>query len=343
MRCTESLLEPISARPETLFSGRFRGPLFALMVALLASCQGAGSARSTGATSPPSPSSAEPSIALEDATAAPSENWDNIGITWMPSASPPASTGSPAQASTRAPARPIARRPSAVDEPTGPAWMLVLRTFTGEGSESAAAAMASQLPRFDPRLAATRVHTTPRGSMLVFGRYSGPDDPRVPSDRDWVKSLALNGQLLFPRVMLSRINLGGPTSQFALRSVRQQYPNVDPLYTLEIGVWGVFDGNLSLEEVQRKAEAQVQKLRTQGELAFVHHDFDREMSMITVGLFDSRAINAQSGLLSDEVEEAMRRYPTYSVNGEPLLEPIDPRRPSLGTQAKKPVLVEVPR
>lgn len=225
-------------------------------------------------------------------------------------------------------------------------WTVVLATFAEEGHAEAAANMIQQLRTLAPELATPRVHRTSRGSLVVYGEYESPRSPAAQRDLQQIKQITSRGRRVFPRAMLSRINLRSAQERFhplELLSVRKHYPNVDPLYTLEVAVWGDFEsGQLTLAEIHRQAEAYVARLRAGGLEAYFHHDDDKQLSSVTVGVFDRTAINPQSGLYSPEVNELMRRFPARLVNGEPLNELIDRRRPSRGTRVQRPMLMHVP-
>ncbi|MHC4947148.1 MAG: hypothetical protein ACYTG1_02645 [Planctomycetota bacterium] len=226
-----------------------------------------------------------------------------------------------------------------------PPWAIVLATFSRPGHAEAAATMVGEVRRVAPDLAAgTRIQTSESGSMVVYGRYDDPTDAGARRDLELIKERVYEGRPLFPRAMLGRVDRSGDaTGRFSLRAVRRQYPNVDPLYTLQVAVWGDFDGGMSRDERRRRAEAHAGELRVQGFDAYVDHDDARGLSVVTIGLFDRTAVDPQSGLMSPDVERLMRRFPEHLVNGEPLLEPIDRRNPSRGTKVQRPRLVEVPR
>lgn len=238
--------------------------------------------------------------------------------------------------------------PPADSQPQSPyVWSIVLQTFTEGDHRAAAGRMISQLPSIDPILAQARSHTTSSGSMVVYGEYDSPDSSAAQSDLDLIKGITISGRPVFGRAMLSRINLNaarGQYGQYELLSVRQRYPNVDPLYTLDIAIWGTDEetGSLTLEQAQAEAEAYARRLRAQGVDAYYHHDPDRGFSTVTVGLFDHNAIDPASGLYHRDVQAFLRRFPNRLVNGEPLHVYIDPQRPDLGTEAQAPRLVLVP-
>lgn len=235
--------------------------------------------------------------------------------------------------------------PDHADEPSGgPIWSIILGTYTGPGHAASARRMLSELPRVSPVLTSARVHQTDDGSMVVYGRYDGPDDERAQDDLREIKSIKINDRPVFPRAFLSRISSGADArSPYALMNVRRQYPNTDPLYTLQVAVWGDFgSGQLPREEIRRQAEAYVLELRAQGHEAYVHHSKAQTLSIVTIGLFDHRAFDAKAGIDSPELRRVKEQFPVHLVNGEELNEPIDPRRPAAGTRVQTPRLVKVP-
>ncbi len=226
-------------------------------------------------------------------------------------------------------------------------WSIVFATFASEAHQKAAATMVQQLPTVADELRAARVHTTSSGSSVIYGSYESPSDPAAQRDLKWIKNLTIGELKIFPRAILSRIRRQPSPSSLpptALLSVRQRHPHVDPLYTLQVAVWGDFEsGQLTLAEIQRQAEAYALTLRAQGFESYFHHDADRRLSVVTVGLFDYRAVDSGSGLYSPEVEAMMEKFPAHLVNGEPLNELIDRRKPQRGTRVQEPMLVNVPK
>jgi hypothetical protein len=230
-------------------------------------------------------------------------------------------------------------------QPRSSYWTVLLGTYTGPDHATAAANMVRSCATIDPALGAAHVHTSSKGSSVLFGFHDDPSDPGAQRDLKWVKSLELGGRQVFPRAMLTRINVrsaSGQLKRHELLSVRKLYPRLHPLYTLEVAIWGDFDTGTPLEEIQRNAERYAAELRGQGYEAYFHHDDDRRMSMVTVGLFDSSAIDAESGILAPEVELLKRKFPARLVNGEPLNELVSRRVPERGTRVQQPRLVLVP-
>ena len=227
-------------------------------------------------------------------------------------------------------------------------WAIAISTSTEEDHARQAqqnrAQIAQAAPQLGPKL---WVHTTARGSMVVYGQYMEPEDAAAQRDLQMVKDVDINGRKLFAGAMLSRLE--NPAAQANLHphdllSLRRQFPNVDPMYTLDIAVWIAEEGSVSSwNDTRARAERYTAQLRGRGFEAFFHHDHVRRMSTVTVGKFDSRAFDQRSGLLSGGVRELMEQFPARLVNGEELLERTNPRDPNSSTRPQGPIFVEVPR
>ncbi len=225
-------------------------------------------------------------------------------------------------------------------------WSIVLATFSADDHKAAAARTLGQLPQIDPLLAAARVSPTSEGSLVVYGSYDTATDAAAQRDLDWVKSLSINNRPAFPRAMLTRLKPpeARPRDPMDLMSARQRHPRVDPLYTLEVAVWGDFEsGTLSREQIHANTERYARELRGRGFEAYFYHDDDKRLSLVTVGLFDRTAIDPRTGFFSPPVEALLKQFPAHLVNGAELREPIDSRHPSRGTRVQRPMLVHVPK
>lgn len=232
-------------------------------------------------------------------------------------------------------------------------WSLVLGTFTGADHKASAERMLDNLRTIAPEAAAgARVHTTAKGSMVVFGRYTGRDDPNAVADEQRLKRLTHQNRKVFNRLILTRLDLRlteGQLHPHDLLSARRAHPKVDPLYTLDVAIWMANEDpahkagdRLMYEEAKRQAEAHAAKLRAQGYEAYFYHDQANKRSIVTVGLFDRTAINSTSGLYSSRVTDLVKKFPARLANGEPAFEFIDKYFPKLGTKPQTPVLVLVP-
>ena len=192
-----------------------------------------------------------------------------------------------------------------------------------------------------------RICTVSEGSLVVYGDYAGWRDETARDDLKRLRDLTVNDQQLFPTAMLTEIKpVRDPASigEDELLWVRVQYPDIRVLYTLEVAIWSDFEsGTLTVDQRRREAIRYARVLRQQGFPAFHHHDEARNMSMVTIGVFDHSAIDASSGLKSAQVERLMMDFPQRMVNGEPLVNLYDPQDPSKGGRPQPPRLVEVPK
>ena len=226
-------------------------------------------------------------------------------------------------------------------------WGVLLNTFDDLGHEMAAQRMAQTCRSMSPILNNTWIHSKRRGSSVLIGRFRSADDPAARRLLNDVRAIERNGRSVFPRPMLVRIDPRKRPEDFGemeLLRVRGLFPD-QTLYTLQVEVWSDFGtGELSAAQVRARAEEACGRLRREGWTAYVHHEVDRVISSVTVGLYDNRSIDAESGLdLDAALIRARKRFPYHLVNGEELQEPIDPRRPALGTRRQAPQLVEVPK
>ena len=240
------------------------------------------------------------------------------------------------------------RRAAAGTAGDGTVWTIVLATFPSKtGAMAAADRMAEQLGTLAPDLSDVWVHSTRGGAMVLSGHYDSAGSPAAQADLRRIKRTLIGEQPAFAQAMLTRVRLRTMTARldpYALMSVRLRYPNRTPLYTLEVGIWSDFEsGELSLDEIHLKAEAQTRQLRSQGFEAYFYHDDDKRMSSVTVGVFDHNAIDSRSGLFSPALQQLMDRFPAHLVNGEELLEPIDGRDVRRGTRVQKPTPVLIPK
>jgi hypothetical protein len=229
-------------------------------------------------------------------------------------------------------------------------WSVLLQAFpASRGSDQAAAMeLLRRMQPVDPRLRQAFIHTDSRGSMVLFGRHGAADDASAQADLAFIKEIRLGGQPLFPRAMLTRIRVVRDPSTIGpmeLLSTRLANPEVRELFTFQVAVWGTFreyadrgQRTPDWDEVRRRAEAQVRDLRSRGYQAYYHHDDDKQLSMITIGVFDRTAFDAQAGLyLHPMLERLAREFTQHLVNGEPVV-----MRKAGQEIPQQPLLVMVP-
>jgi len=229
-------------------------------------------------------------------------------------------------------------------------WSVILQTFPANGGpgQSGATELLRRMQPVDPGLSQAFIHTTDEGSMVLFGRHRAPDSEAAQADLAYIKGIEVGEQPLFPRAMLTRIQLPRDPASYGpheLLSTRIQNPQHRDIYTFQVAAWGTFseyarrgESALSWDEVQDAAEEQARELRARGFQAYYHHDEDKELSMVTIGVFDRTAYDVQSGLYLDpRIDRLVREFPAHLVNGEPVMMQRGSRE-----VPQPPLLVEVP-
>lgn len=229
----------------------------------------------------------------------------------------------------------------------GPGFSIVLATFGGTSHREEAEQYRQRAAVLLPDMAdSIRTHPSAGGSLVVCGRYTGWKDAGAKQDIKTLQELTINGVQVFPQAILTELSTPrDPNSidEAELVSLRFRYPDIRVLYTLEIAIWGDFESGQWPESTRRAAaERHARSLRQRGVPAFYHHDPAREMSMVTVGVFDHRAIDGQTGLRSPQVERFLMDFPERMVNGEQVIDLYDPSDPSKGGRPQEPRIVEVP-
>jgi len=225
-------------------------------------------------------------------------------------------------------------------------WTVVLGTYDHDNARTAATNMLRQLRQMDPVFSEARVHETSQGAMVILGRFDSPDDAAAQQTLHTVKDVTYRGRTLLPKAMLSRIKPNVDPRQRSpldLLSVRREYPNADPLYTLDVAMWSDFgSGEMSWQEIRRKTIAYARELRGKGYQAYFYLDRDQRIGQVTVGVWGGQAVDRRTGFLHSEVRQLLEQFPVRRVNGEPLREPVDRDNPNRGTRVQKPQLVLVP-
>lgn len=226
----------------------------------------------------------------------------------------------------------------------GPAWSVLLGTFTGEDHATAANAARERLAARIPEVNTCFIRRVQQGSVLLVGRFSGPADPAAQAKLKELKALVVDGQRPFATAMLTRVATDAePPGPYDVRRLRQRFPNVKPLYSLQVAAWSTFgEKGSSRPEMRTAAENYCKELRAKNVEAWVHHDDDSGTSIVTVGHFDHTAYDSKSTLFSPDVERFKKQFPRHLVNGAEVLIPIDPRKPDGAKRPQGCQLVEIP-
>ncbi len=251
------------------------------------------------------------------------------------------------------PGQPGVERPAMVSDrasrpPRAPRFGICLATFTDPDHRRSSQLYAQRIGMLVPDMAdGLSLHSDDAGSMVLFGDYSGWQDPSVAETTKRLRLVQVEGRPLFLNPILTEVTVPRDPSDIGpleLLSLRVQFPEIRTLYTLEVAVWGDFGGGeLADDERRRLAEDYARLLRGQGHQAWYHHDESKRMSTVTVGAFDHTAIDAASGIRSAAVERVLAGFRARLVNGEVLMIPVSRNNPAAGMKPQQPFLVEVPQ
>jgi hypothetical protein len=203
-------------------------------------------------------------------------------------------------------------------------WAIAIASLRGPERQSAAAVA---LHRFRTEGGLPEAYIQERGeaSVIVYGHYTGPEDPRVKPDLERLWKMEYSGVYPYALAFLAppeRIE-SAIVSEYDLRRAKQVYGKA-AVYTLQIGRYGREDlprpTEADLAEARKLAEAAAIKLRQEGELAFFYHG--RTVSHVTIGVFDERDFQPARDLdpfgkptESQRLRELRQRFPYDLYNG----------------------------
>jgi len=162
-----------------------------------------------------------------------------------------------------------------------------------------------------------KVFVTTRGpaTFVGLGRYADPAAART--DLANVRGAVIGGDRPFADSFLappSQRGQAGTRPEMNLLSATEQYGESAKM-TLAIAAYEAPPGatKADRDEAQKQAEAAVEILRQQGELAFYHHG--QRQSVVTVGLFGDKDIATNTRRESERLATLRKRYPVYLLNG----------------------------
>src|SRR6185295_17498697 len=85
-----------------------------------------------------------------------------------------------------------------------PTWSVLLATFAKEDHAAIAAAIREKIVKQYPTLKDCFVERVEKGSVILVGRFKGPDDPAAQAKLKEVKALDEGGHKHFAMAMLTR-------------------------------------------------------------------------------------------------------------------------------------------
>lgn len=209
-------------------------------------------------------------------------------------------------------------------------WAIVLYMFRGPRALEAA---KQGLFKVQTQLGLQDAYLGERsgGVAILYGRYTGPQDPRAQTDLATIKAIKIDEEPLFTEAILAPPQAApgeGALPDFDLALVKDTNP--EAVYTLQVGIYRNMDGrdatSQELADFRDAAERAVVALRAQGQEAYYYHG--PRSSTVTVGLFtdEDYLISVRDELgqmqklprprLSARVRDAMDANPYNLVNGQ---------------------------
>jgi hypothetical protein len=190
------------------------------------------------------------------------------------------------------------------------AWSIALATFSVGDHRAGAEALQAQLAR-EHDLPGTTIVSEADRSILYYGRYSSPQDPRLQGDLERIKGLVVGDRQPFVSAFLVPPDTLAPgsNSPYSLTSVRKRYGEDAVLYTLEVGVYDDPDRQAAMQA----AEEAVRVYRQQGEPAYFYHGPHR--SSVTIGVLEEAYVDLAAPGYGPHVRELKLRHPHRAMNG----------------------------
>lgn len=226
---------------------------------------------------------------------------------------------------------PITSGAAGLEQPESQAathWSIVLVAFTGP-DQAELAALGAVKARTEGGLPGAYAEKRDKATVVAYGRYEGPDDPRAQADLDRIRALQINAERPFATALLAPPapgHLAGSLPELDLRNAKKLFGKDRALYTLQIGIYGRIDRSAAspeeIAENRRAAEEAAVILRRDGELAFYYHAAER--SMVTVGIFGQSDYDPlhHPGVESLELMRAREQHRLNLLNGQGLRERI---------------------
>ncbi len=196
-------------------------------------------------------------------------------------------------------------------------WTIVLATFGSDNHQQLAERFRTNLIQVSG-MAGFLITSRSDRSIIHFGHYATPNDPRAQADLERIHDITVDGRQPFARAFPSIVKPSdqGRYPQFNLVQLWKQYPHASVIYSLQIGFYS-FDNAKSKNEARQAAEKAVTQLRAAGEQAFYYHS--RTMSIITIGIFFQDSVDSVTGY-SPEVLQLQKKYPYNLADGKQLIE-----------------------
>ena len=191
-------------------------------------------------------------------------------------------------------------------------WAIAVDAFEGVNHQSYAEQRRMEMTS-QTKMTGWWVKEEGEVSLVMFGRYRGPQDRLAQTDLEKLHQLKAAGRITPRTLMLTPIQsgaAGGEVGQYDLRAA-----SVRGVYTLQMAVYDEEFGS----DFRQAAEQAARALRQDGDEVFYYHGPNR--SMVTVGVFGEDAARYNEKRLivySAEVENLRRKFPSNLVNGRTM-------------------------
>lgn len=207
-------------------------------------------------------------------------------------------------------------------------WSIVIVAFTGE-TQAEAATLGLVKVRTEGGLPGAYLEKRDKATVIAYGRYERPDDPRAKADLEMIRSMTTDNRRPFASALLTPPapkHLAGSLPELDLRNAKKRFGKDRSLYTLQVAIYGRGDRSRATSDdiaaARKAAEEAAVILRRDGEFAFYYHAAER--SMVTVGIFgqaDHDPLN-RPGIESPALLRARELHPLNLLNGQGIRERI---------------------
>jgi hypothetical protein len=216
------------------------------------------------------------------------------------------------------------------------AWSIVIVAYRGDQRDARAQADLAQV-HAQGALRDAYVEDRGDATVIAFGRYASPEDPRAQRDLQRIREMEIEGGRPFVGALLTppaTANLG-TNPLYDLRNVKKTLGGW-VVYSLQVGAYGRLDKPATPDEMaqfRNAAEEAVLQLRREGEQAFYYHG--PTMSSVLVGAFGADEFEANPNPLRPPLYEspgirlAKEAFPYNLFNGQAIRDRGPDGRPRL--------------
>lgn len=203
------------------------------------------------------------------------------------------------------------------------AWTILLTTVPASQDDLGVMRTVAQV-RERAGLPEARLERRGRATVVAYGAYPGPTDPKAQSDLARIRAIVVDGARPYETAMLvppEFEGVQGARPEWDLGGVKARMGR-DAIYTLQVAVYRRGDDKeptpQDLVEIRAAAEKAAEALRGEGAEAYYWHG--RRQSMVTVGVFGPKDHDVlKPGQDSPVLRLTREQHPFNLVNGRQYL------------------------